>query len=84
MRMRTTVGCWKAVYTHVYLPRRVNISSRLAVRATLFATLLKIGYFYCHENFTIDGQWLPDRVVKFARWQHSAMGHKGDLPGTTS
>ena len=63
---------------------RVNISSRLAVRATLFATLLKIGYFYCHENFTIDGQWLPDRVVKFARWQHSAMGHEGDLPGTTS
>ena len=29
---------------------------------------------YRHETLRIDGQWLWDLAVKFARWQHPAVG----------
>ena len=32
-----------------------------------------------HETFRIYGQWLWVHVVKFARWQHSAVGGGQDL-----
>jgi len=31
-------------------------------------------YSYAHETLRIDGQQLCDHAVKFARWQHPAIG----------
>ena len=28
------------------------------------------------EHFSADGEWLSDRAIKFARWQHPAVGRR--------
>ena len=30
-----------------------------------------------HESFRVDGQFLRDHTIKFARWQHPATGRRG-------
>jgi len=35
---------------------------------------MESGYNCRRETVTLDGQWLWDFAVKFARWQHPAVG----------
>ena len=42
------------------------------------ATLHENGYSQRRETFGINGQWLWDHAIKFARWQHPAIEF-GDL-----
>jgi len=45
-----------------------------AVELALTVTLRKTCQSCCRENVRIDGQWVWDYAVKFAMWQHRAMG----------
>ena len=40
----------------------------------IIATLLENFYIYRYGTFSMDGQWLRDHAIKFARWQHHAVG----------
>jgi len=40
------------------------------------AMLRENSFRYRRETYRIDGQWLSDDAVKFARWQHRAMGYR--------
>jgi len=33
-----------------------------------------LHYRKLHKTFSIDGQWLRNHAIKFARWQHRAVG----------
>jgi len=51
----------------------------------LSPTVWENGYSSCHETVRTYRQWLRDHAIKFARWQHPAMGHraKSAVPGKT-
>ena len=58
----------------------------LCYNVTRFVTMAtsRENGFSCHEIFKVDGQWLCDHAVKFARWQHPVIGAvaKFNAPGS--
>ena len=51
--------------------QKTLLCSWLLVKLCNYATVQENNYR--HKTFSIDGQWLWDDAIKFARWQHHAM-----------
>jgi len=59
-----------------HLARRGFVFGRFCYDVAMLVTIaiFRKKRLSCHnETVTIDGQWLQDDAVKFARWQHVQM-----------